>query len=90
MNRPLFTPGRTVITARAHDALHAPDVARALTRHICGDWGELDEHDRHVNEQGLRRGGRLLSAYRDSRGVRFWIITEHDRSVTTVLLPEDY
>jgi hypothetical protein len=59
-------------------------------RHVSGDWGDLNESDRQENELSVREGFRILSAYRMSDGTRFWIITEADRSVTTVLLPEEY
>jgi hypothetical protein len=62
----------------------------ALQRHVTGDWGELCPEDIEANEQALLNGARLLSAYRSAKGVKFWIITEWDRSVTTILLPEDY
>lgn len=55
----------------------------------AGDWGNLCEEDRLANERALREGERLLSAYETAGGVTFWIITERDRSATTVLLPED-
>jgi hypothetical protein len=61
-----------------------------LVRHIAGDWGELDEHDVRENELSLLHGWRILSCYRLSDGTKMWIITEADRSVTTVLLPEEY
>jgi len=61
-----------------------------LTRHANGDWGELDEHDLKANEYGLEHGLRLLSAYTLSSGVRIWVITEADRSSTTILLPSEY
>jgi hypothetical protein len=61
-----------------------------LVRHIAGDWGEVDEQDRRENELSLVHGFRLLSAYTLKNGTKIWIITEADRSVTTVLLPEEY
>lgn len=61
-----------------------------LVRHIAGDWGEVDEQDRRENELSLIHGFRLLSAYTLNSGTKIWIITEADRSVTTVLLPEEY
>ena len=61
-----------------------------LVRHIAGDWGDVDEHDRRENELSLIHGFRLLSAYTLYSGTKIWIITEADRSVTTVLLPEEY
>ena len=86
-----FDLGRTVITRNALDTLDPEDVQASLTRHVSGDWGEeLDEFDQQQNELALVDGARLFSVYRDRRGTRFYIITEADRSVTTVLLPEDY
>ena len=61
-----------------------------LDRHICGDWGEVDAEDQQANQDALVRGERLLSAYRTSLDVRIWVITEADRSATTILLPEEY
>jgi hypothetical protein len=66
------------------------DPLALLSRHVSGDWGDLDEHDRHENELGLREGFRLLSAYTLRTGAKIWIITEADRSVTTFLLPDEY
>lgn len=90
MSTPLFSLGHCVITANANDALHPQDVKLALVRHVNGDWGELCEDDRKENELALRQGHRLFSVYRDRAGVKFYCITEHDRSATTILLPEDY
>ena len=61
-----------------------------LVRHISGDWGNVDEHDRRENEFSLAHGFRVLSAYTLNSGIKIWIITEADRSATTVLLPEEY
>lgn len=66
------------------------EVTKALTRHQSGDWGDVDEHDRYVNEQALETGSRIMSVYQSIEGKRFYVITEWDRSVTTLLLPEDY
>ena len=85
-----FPLGRLVITRAALHALNAEDVVVSIRRHVTGDWGDLDEHDKAENELSLKQCFRLLSAYTDSGGTRFWIITEADRSATTVLLPEDY
>ena len=85
-----ITLGQTVITAQAADALHPVDVLNALGRHARGDWGEVCAEDAAENELSITEGARLLSAYTDRSGVKFWIITEWDRSSTTVLLPEDY
>src|SRR5262245_28637169 len=87
---PKFQLGRVVITRNALATIPPDDVAAAIQRHSCGDWGELDQHDLAENERCLKEGGRLLSVYRAENGVRFYIITESDRSVTTILLPEDY
>ncbi len=84
------TLGQTVITAHAADALHPADVLDALSRHARGDWGEVCAADAAENELSITEGARLLSAYTDRSGVKFWIITEWDRSATTVLLPGDY
>ena len=85
-----FPSGRTVITPGALSKLVHESVAQGLRRHLAGDWGELDSEDKAANEWALVTGERLLSAYRDLAGEQFWIITEADRSVTTVLLPEEY
>ncbi len=61
-----------------------------LIRHARGDWGEVCREDSMANDEGLENGGRLLSAYRTTLGERIWIITEWDRSVTTLLLPDEY
>jgi hypothetical protein len=80
------------LTPGAGDALlaAAPLPAEFVLRHHDGDWGELDPADRHENERALRIGSRLLSSYRTRRDERLWVITESDRSVTTLLLPEEY
>lgn len=90
MQTALFPLGQCVITANAKDQLHPEDVKLALDRHVQGDWGELCDADRQENARAFRDGSRLFSVYRDRGAVKFYIITEHDRSVTTVLLPEDY
>lgn len=82
--------GRVVATPGALDSLLPEDVLRALDRHVRGDWGEVDEHDQGQNDFAYENGLRLLSAYTSSTGVRFWVITEADRSATTVLLPDEY
>lgn len=79
-----------VVTRAALQALAREDMERALDRHFKGDWGDLVEEDKAANEVALLDGSRLLSTYHDRNGVKFWIITEADRSLTTVLLPEDY
>lgn len=88
--RPLFSTGQLVITRSAYDRLTNDDILTALRRHLRGDWGNLCGEDIAANEQALTQGGRLFSAYYSDQGVKFWIITEADRSSTCVLLPEDY
>lgn len=87
---PLFSLGRTVATPAALAALTAEDIETAIHRHVRGDWGNLSDHDREENEFSLKRGFRILSAYTGANGTKFWVITEADRSSTTVLLPSDY
>lgn len=85
-----FALGRTVITRGALAELSQSDVQSGLERHARGDWGDLCDDDRQANDDALQHGSRLLSAYHTVAGRKFWIITEHDRSATTVLLPEEY
>jgi len=85
-----FHLGQTVITRNAMHQLNPEDVLSCLGRHARCDWGECGPHDAEENELSLEEGFRLLSVYHDRNGVKFWIITEADRSATTVLLPEDY
>lgn len=90
MSAAKFPFGQLVATPNALEHVPNSEIQTALQRHVTGDWGVVDEHDRQENELSLKEGFRLLSVYRSSSGVKFWIITEADRSVTTVLLPEDY
>ena len=87
-----FPPGSVVATPSVLEALRASgdDPLAYLVRHLAGDWGDVDEHDRRENELSLQNGWRQLSAYALTTGVKFWIITEADRSVTTFLLPNEY
>ncbi len=90
MTRPVPIPlGQLAITANASARLSTEEVLTALRRHACGDWGDLCPDDTLANHTALYEGGRLFSAYGQGKE-RFWVITESDRSVTTVLLPEDY
>lgn len=82
--------GRVVATPRALAELVQADIDTALARHIKGDWGDVTPDDGRANDQALIHETRLFSAYQAGNGTKFWIITEADRSVTTVLLPEDY
>ena len=88
----LFNPGQTVATpgalaALAESAQHPGDF---LSRHLRGDWGELCEEDKQVNQEALEHDLRLLSAYRTTAGTKLWIITEADRSATTIMLQVEY
>ncbi len=84
-----FPLGEVAITANARLQLATEEVLTALRRHASGDWGDLRPDDALANDIALQQGGRLFSAYGQGQH-RFWVITEADRSVTTVLLPEDY
>jgi hypothetical protein len=86
---PLFPTGSIVITAAAQDRIPASEWMTGLCRHIAGDWGDVPPEDAAENGLSLKEGFRLLSAYGEGEH-RFWIITEADRSVTTILLPDDY
>lgn len=85
-----FPLGRMVITRGALDTLDGEEVRAGMARHARGDWGDLCPEDKQANDDALSVGARLLSAYHTGDGRKFWIITEADRSVTTVLLPEEY
>lgn len=85
-----FKLGRIVSTPNALAQLTQEDILRGIQRHQAGDWGDVGAEDRQANDQALIEGTRLLSAYRAANGTKFWIITEHDRRTTTILLPEDY
>jgi hypothetical protein len=81
-----FPLGQMVVTANASLVLSTEEVLTALRRHASGDWGDLCPEDTLANNAALRHGGRLLSAYGQGEN-RFWVITEADKQVTTVLLP---
>jgi len=87
-----FTLAQTFITPGAQEALEISGETpiQFLRRHVSADWGELSEEDVQENELSLREGLRLLSAYRTTKGQKIWIITEADRSATTILLPSEY
>ena len=87
-----FPLGEVVATHGAAGALHQADdhPLTYLKRHAHGGWGDVDAEDAQENELSLTQGFRLLSAYNLSDGTRLWIITEADRSVTTLLLPSEY
>jgi hypothetical protein len=90
--KPKFQLGKLVATQGALAALTEAGQApmHFVARHLRGDWGDCDEHDRQVNEDALQSGARLFSVYRTAKNVKIWIITESDRSSTCLLLPEEY
>lgn len=85
-----FELGQVLITPGAHDDLDLKDVCSSLVRHAGGDFGDVSEEDKALNEEAVDTGDRILSSYHDRNGVKFWIITEWDRSATTILLPHEY
>ena len=90
---PLFSLGQIVSTPGALDAMKAAATSGfdLLRRHMTGDWGEVCDEDRQENDRSVKAGNRILSVYELSgTGVKLWIITEADRSVTTFLLPSEY
>jgi hypothetical protein len=95
-SRPLFNLGRTVATPGALRLLAdaGVDPFDLLTRHVHGDWGDLDPDDKRQNDIAVESGAmRVFSSYllsRDGMRQKVWVITEWDRSVTTMLLPQEY
>ena len=88
----LFSLGQTVSTPGALEALERAGhtAGEFLVRHASGDWGCLCDEDRQANDEALKQGLRLLSSYRLNDGQKLWVITESDRSVTTLLRPDEY
>jgi hypothetical protein len=87
---PNFPLGQLVATPNALARITRDDIMAALRRHLSGDWGDVCAEDKQTNDRAIMEGTWILSSYQAANGTRFWIITEGDRSVTTVLLPEDY
>ncbi len=90
MARQTFSIGQIVATPGVLKILSQQQIATALQRHARGDWGDVGPDDGHENDRALKEEGRLLSAYHADDGTKFWIITEWDRSATTILLPDEY
>ena len=98
LKKPLFSPGKVVATPGALEALQQANqsVWVFLARHLAGDWGVVDAHDKAANDEALKDGSRLLSAYTLADGTtRIWLVTEAqddngNRAVTTALLPDEY
>lgn len=90
--RPSFTGGQLVMTAGVAELIRQGWInpSAYLRRHLSGDWGELSAEDRRSNDDALKSGDRLLSAYQVAPDLKLWIITEWDRSLTTLLLPDEY
>jgi hypothetical protein len=88
----LFPLGQTYITPGAMEALSeaGQGAAEFLNRHQRGDWGDLGEEDKAENEYSVDKRLRIFSAYHTREGVKLWVITEADRSATTILLPSEY
>ncbi len=86
----VFPLGQLVATPGAVEHVPNEDRIEALTRHSRGDWGDTDPEDWAENDLSLKEGFRLLSVYHTKSMLKFWIITEADRSVTTILLPDEY
>jgi hypothetical protein len=90
--KPLFELGQIVGTPGALQALEEDEQSpfELLLRHVTGDWNELPEEDVKENKLSVEKGYRIFSSYTLKSGEKIWLITEHDRSVTTILKPEDY
>jgi len=87
----LFPMGNLYITRHAKEVVSHQDIQSIMARHLGGDWGLVCEEDWEANEQALIHGTRLLSIYRTTEEAQLvWVITEADRSATTILLPEEY
>jgi hypothetical protein len=91
-NKVLFPLGQTVMTHGAKEALEESNQMpnEFIRLHQSGNWGIVGVEDAQENEFSLKNGFRLLSAYLTAKGEKLWVITEADRSVTTILLPEEY
>lgn len=92
LSRAQFPTGQLVITQDVAELIRQGRLnpGAYLSRHLNGDWGDLCDEDRHANDAALKSGDRLLSSYQVTPDLKLWIITEWDRSATTLLLPEEY
>lgn len=89
-----FQTGQVMMTVGvqnliAKETIKDFDITKCIRRHVTGDWGDLCEEDKITNNKALIGQGRLFSSY-ELNGVKIWVITEWDRSVTTILLPDEY
>lgn len=89
-NTKLFDLGQLVITSGAAVELDDEEVRTSLSRHTRGDWGDVRDEDRRANDDALTGHERLLSVYHNKTGIKYYIITEWDRSLTTILLADEY
>lgn len=80
---------RSIAIDVEESAKFAREVTKALRRYASGDWGDTCAEDAQMNNEAVNGGDRILAAYNTSNG-KIWIITEWDRSATTILYPEDY
>lgn len=92
LSLPLFPRGNLVMTCGISNLIEQGmlNPLPYLRRHLNGDWGDLSDDDRRANDAALKLGDRLFSSYQVNPHLRLWIITEWDRSVTTLLLPDEY
>jgi len=86
---PKFKLGDCFIPSNTLDVLTYEEIVQALRRHQGGDWGDVDEYDRLSNEEALKYDLRLHSVYHTTWGAKFYVTTEQDRSMTTILVPEN-
>lgn len=84
-----FRLGKIVSTPNALSQLTQEEILMGIQRHQAGEWGDVEADDRNANDQALVECTRIISAYHAANGTKFWLITEADRSHTTVLLPAD-
>lgn len=85
-----FSCGMLNLTMGVFEKLGEESAYPFLARHLSGDWGDMDEEDKATNDWAVDNGSRILSSYNVREGLKVWIITEADRSATTILLPEEY
>tara|TARA_R110001599_G_scaffold56410_5_gene156054 strand:+ start:6909 stop:7202 length:294 start_codon:yes stop_codon:yes gene_type:complete len=92
LSQPRFQAGKVLMTQGVNDLIQRGVINPApyLQRHLNGDWGDLCGDDKQLNDEALTSEGRLMSSYDVGPDIRLWIITEWDRSVTTLLLPSEY
>lgn len=97
LSKPRFSLGQILSTPGALEALEnsGQEPGFFLSQHSQGNWGDLSDGDKLLNEEALTDGSRIMSSYRTLKGIKFWVITDavdedDKRYVTTLLLPEEY